>query len=54
MVEEFKVELNLLRIKWNKMNFSFTLKFHLLYEHAADFLCSMNGFFDIGKDAIER
>ena len=54
IINELKVELNLLRTKCNEMNFSFTPKFYLLYEHAADFLRGIKRFFDIGEDAVER
>ena len=51
---ELKNDLNLLRVKWKELNLSFTPKFHLLYEHTPHFLQTMNGFFDMGEDAIER
>jgi len=53
-VNALKTDLNLLRIKWNEMNLSYTPKFHVLYEHSADLLLEMNGFYDMGEDAIER
>ena len=53
-VNALKTDLNLLRIKWNKMNLSYTLKFHVLHEHLADLLLEMDSFYDVDEDAIER
>ena len=53
-VNTLKTDLNLLRIKWNEMNLSYTPKFHVLYEHSADLLLEMDGFYNMDKDAIER
>jgi len=54
VIDDLKDELNLLRLKWEEMNLSFNPKFHLLYEHTITYLKYLNGFFDLGKDAIER
>ena len=53
-LETLKSDLNLVRIKWNEMNLSYTPKFHLLYEHVPGILFELNGFFDMGEDCIER
>ena len=36
------------------MNLSHTPKFHVLHEHTPSIIIEMNGFFDMGEDAIER
>lgn len=36
------------------MHLSYTPKFHVLFEHVPGILYTMNGFFDMGKDAIEH
>ena len=36
------------------MHLSYTPKFHVLFEHVPGTLRAMNGFFDMGEDAIER
>ena len=35
------------------MNLSFTLKFHVLYEHGPDILLLMSSFCDMGEDTIK-
>ena len=49
-----KHDLNLMRIKWIEMGLSFTQKFHVLFEHLPDVLLELDGFYDMGEDAIER
>ena len=53
-INALKDDLNLVRMKWHDMGLSYTPKFHVLHEHAADFLLTLNGFYDMGEDAIER
>ena len=38
----------------HEMNNICTPKFHMLHEYVHDALLKMNGFFDMGEDAIER
>ena len=53
-INTLKSDLDLVRIKWNEINISFTTKFHVLYEHVPDLLLDMNAFYDMGEDTIER
>ena len=54
VINVLKSDLNLVRIKFIELNLSFTPKFHMLYEHAPKFLLELNGFYEMGEDAIER
>lgn len=54
MINVLKSDLNLVRIKFKELNLSYTPKFHMLYEHVPKFLLELNGFYDMGEDAIER
>ena len=54
MINVLKSDLDLARIKFMELNLSFTPKFHMLYEHVPKFLLELNGFYDMGEDAIER
>ena len=38
----------------HEMNVSYAPNFHMLCDHVPDALLKMNGFFDMGEDAIER
>lgn len=53
-IDALKLDLNLVRLKWKEMSLSFMPKFHVLYVHMPDLLLLMNGFKDMGEDAIER
>ena len=37
-----------------KMNLSYTPKFHMLHDHVPEIIIQMNGFFEMGEDTIER
>ena len=54
MINVLKSDLDLVRIKFMELNLSFTQKFHMLYEYVPKFLLELNGFYDMGEDAIER
>ena len=53
-IDMLKCDLNLVRIKWHEMHLSYAPKFHMLYENVPDILLNLNGFYDMGEDAIER
>ena len=54
IINSIKFVLNSLRIKLNEMNLIYAPKFHLLYEHVPFYLEYLNGFYDMGEEAIER
>jgi hypothetical protein len=54
LMAKFRIWIELARLKWNKLNFSSTPKWHVLLNHATDQLEQMDGFADMGEDSIER
>ena len=53
-IEMLKYNLNLVRNKWHEIYLSCTPKRHMLYECDPDILLNLNGFCDVGEDAIVR
>ena len=53
IIEVLKLDLNLLRVKWNKMDLSYMPKFHLLHEYEPFYLQNLDRFCKIDEDAIE-
>jgi hypothetical protein len=54
LMAKLRIRIELARLKWNKLNFSSTPKWHVLLNHAADQLEQMDGFEDIGIDNIKQ
>lgn len=54
LIKTLQLDLDLLIIEFIELNLSFTPKFHMLYEHIPNYLMELNGFYDMGEDAIER